>query len=428
MLVYLRRDHLQEFLRELGAPAASLARRVVVCDFDDHDVFHVHLDPAGRIAGRPGHGLLIGTKPPPGRDLEALSSEERLALMRAGLKDGDAGRNPFLAVFAAAGPAAVAFWYDPDGDSFRPCAVRFTPGREELFDRTNGLLETDQLARKTVGLIGVGSGGSVIAVELAKCGVGQFHLVDFDRLELHNVARHSCGVSDVGRYKTRAVRDLLLDKNPHCAVHTHEDDVLDRPETLETVVRASDVVVAGTDNNDSRRAINKACLRHNKVCLFGRLMLRAAGGDVLRVRPGIGPCYECFMETIGSRTQERVADRRQADAVSYADHRVTPEPGLSNDILPVPTLMVKLALQELVRGTVSGLESLDQDLTADLYLWANRREGQYAGWAPMGTRIEGMAVLRWYGVGLQRRPECSHCGRFMGGMTATPEQEAFFGE
>ena len=431
MTVYLRRDHLLAFLRELEASAAAcLLRRVVVCDFDDQDVFHVHLDPsAGRVAGRPGRGLLVAVRLAQGRDLDSLSPEERVALMRTGVKDGDRRKNPFLVVFAATGPdpSVAAFWHDPDGDSFRRCAVRFTPGREELFDRSRGLLETDKLARKTVGIIGLGSGGSVVAVELAKCAAGRFHLVDFDRLELHNVARHSCGVSDVGRYKTRAVRDLLLDKNPHAVVHVHEDNVLDKPQTLETVVLGSDVVIAGTDNNDSRRAINKACLRHSKVCLFGRLMVRASGGDVLRVRPGVGPCYECFMETIGSRTQERIADERQADAVSYANQRVTPEPGLSNDVLPVPTLMVKLALQELVRGAGSQLESLDQDLTADYYLWANRREGQYAGWPPMQTRIDGMSVLRWYGVGLQRRADCSHCGQFMAGTTPTAEQEAFFG-
>jgi hypothetical protein len=37
-----------------------------------------------------------------------------------------------------------------------------------------------------------------------------------------------------------------------------------------------------------------------------------------------------------------------------------------------------------------------------------------------------MSILRRYGVGLQRRPDCSHCGQFMGGLPTTAEEEAFF--
>src|ERR1700680_4603307 len=157
MMVYLRRDHWQEFIRELdGSAAACLLRRVLVCDFDDQDVFHVHLDPsAGRVAGRPGRGLLVGVRLAQDAVPDSLSPEQRLALMRTGHKDGDLGKKSFLVVFAAAGPAVAAFWYDPNGASFRRVAACFTPGREELFDRSRGLLETDKLARKTVGLIGL---------------------------------------------------------------------------------------------------------------------------------------------------------------------------------------------------------------------------------------------------------------------------------
>ena len=43
-------------------------------------------------------------------------------------------------------------------------------------------------------------------------------LIDFDRLELSNVARHVCGVNDLGRYKTFAVRDSILQKNPQMII------------------------------------------------------------------------------------------------------------------------------------------------------------------------------------------------------------------
>lgn len=59
---------------------------------------------------------------------------------------------------------------------------------------------------------GLGSGGASIAVELAKAGVGNFALVDFDRLELHNISRHIAGVNELGRLKTNIVRDAIWER------------------------------------------------------------------------------------------------------------------------------------------------------------------------------------------------------------------------
>jgi molybdopterin-synthase adenylyltransferase len=111
------------------------------------------------------------------------------------------------------------------------------PDRAELFSRSRSLLPADDLDGKAAAAVfGVGSGGSMAALELVKSGVGQFHLVDRDWLEPPNVIRHVCGIRDLGRWKTRAVRDLLLDRNPDCVVHTHETDIETEPPLLATLV------------------------------------------------------------------------------------------------------------------------------------------------------------------------------------------------
>lgn len=72
-----------------------------------------------------------------------------------------------------------------------------------------------------VAVLGLGSGGSFVARELAKAGIGRFLLLDDDRLEVSNVARHECGLSDVGRLKVNAMRDYILDHNPAAEISTH---------------------------------------------------------------------------------------------------------------------------------------------------------------------------------------------------------------
>jgi hypothetical protein len=121
-----------------------------------------------------------------------------------------------------------------------------------------------------------------------------------------------------------------------------------------------------------------------------------------------------------------VSNAAQAREVSYSDRIVTPEPGLSNDIAPIVTMMVKLALNELTAGTNSALRSLADDLTADLYMWANRREEQYAAWPPMQYRLDGLSILRWLGIRIERNLACPACGESRDDLKHLEDDIAFF--
>lgn len=85
----------------------------------------------------------------------------------------------------------------------------------------------------------------------------------------------------------------------------------------------------------------------------------------------------------------------------------------------------RLALLELSRGTDAAMLATDRDLEADLYVWANRRERAYAGFAPMGFRADRPSVLRWYGARAERRDGCSECGE--AGASAGVVFEAYAG-
>ena len=65
---------------------------------------------------------------------------------------------------------------------FTSVTVRIENFRTRLSDRRKGVIETDLLSDKSVLIIGLGTGGTTVALELAKSGVGKFTLVDPDRL------------------------------------------------------------------------------------------------------------------------------------------------------------------------------------------------------------------------------------------------------
>jgi len=310
--------------------------------------------------------------------------------------------------------------------------VIIPPVKEELFSRINGIYETAVLADKKVCIIGLGSGGSPIALELAKQGVQHFLLIDPDRLEIENISRHICGISDLGRYKTKAVRDMIKNKNPYAKIITLEADIAKiTEEEKETVLNDIDLVICCTDNRESKLVINRFCIEHNLVCIYGGAFRRAYGGQVLRVIPRKSMCYQCYISSMPNiASDNEISSNRQIERIAYSDIPDIPiEPGLSTDIAPISTFIVKLAILELLKGCQHTLQSLYDDLEASLYLWFNRREPK-TQWekilSPMEFLIDKMSILRWYGVHTKRNEKCPTCGNYFQGFEIGSLD--FFGE
>ncbi len=78
-----------------------------------------------------------------------------------------------------------------------------TYGRQEL------VLEPKKANDATVNIFGCGTVGSNAAVEIAKLGVPNFKLFDFDKVESHNVPSQRFGKADIGRAKLDALVDQL---------------------------------------------------------------------------------------------------------------------------------------------------------------------------------------------------------------------------
>ena len=407
-LVYVLEEQVRDLLSQTGD-----ARLVdgVAYGFDDWTVFHAYTEkpsftPSGHICP------CVAMR----SDAAELIDEEKLMLQVRSRVDPDGG--PIVVLLVGTGvadsPSCRALVLTEKGVA--GADTRFVPRRSELFSRNTGLLETSALAEKKVVIVGLGSGGSPIALELARAGIGHFTLIDFDRLELGNISRHVCGVNDLGRYKTLAVRDQLLQKNPFAEVSTMEVNVNQALNQVEDAVAASDLLIVASDNDQSRFNLNQMSLNNNKVTLYGRAITRAAGGDVLRVRPWKGPCFNCiFSSGLIDGREEEMSQKRQALAVlpAYVEEdkiNAMIQVGLSSDIAPIANMMTKMALVELSRGVEAGMNSVDEDLASDFYVWANRREEAYANWPRMGFKWTHPSILRWYGARVDRDPNCLVCG------------------
>ena len=101
----------------------------------------------------------------------------------------------------------------------------------------------------SVAVCGLGGLGSNVAIVLARAGVGKLHLIDFDRVDISNLHRQQYGISQLGMYKTEAMRHILSEISPYCEVVT--DTVRLNDENL-SLVADCDIICECFDNVDCK--------------------------------------------------------------------------------------------------------------------------------------------------------------------------------
>lgn len=122
------------------------------------------------------------------------------------------------------------------------------------FSRTEKLIgknAINKLANSKVAIFGIGGVGSYIAEALARCGVGNFILVDNDKVTITNINRQIIATTKtIGQYKVDLMKQRILDINPEAKVETYktfympecEEKIMD--DSVNYVIDAIDTVTA----------------------------------------------------------------------------------------------------------------------------------------------------------------------------------------
>ncbi|NLV08336.1 hypothetical protein GOC74_00010 [Halomicrobium mukohataei] len=271
--------------------------------------------------------------------------------------------------------------YDSENCSEPDAGIEIIHAHRDAQKRIDGLIDIDTLEDSHVTIVGLGTVGSTVAVELAKAGVGSFTLLDFDRLEIHNVTRHICGVDDLGRMKTHAVRDYIRRTNPRATINVESIDITDAPDKVHRIASNSDIVAVCTDSDPSKLIMNRECLRADVPAVYAGVYERAMGGDIIRIRPGETPCYDCIL---GNMSEEMNRDERVAGDPDYTrsgDDQPGPEPGLSTDAGFISLIQAKYILSTLLSDT----QDYQSDFVRDMCFWGN--EDEYIFTRPLQSRF-----------------------------------------
>jgi hypothetical protein len=103
--------------------------------------------------------------------------------------------------------------------------------------------------KERIHIIGCGSVGSTVAELLARFGLTNITLYDFDIVEKHNIVNQMFASEDIGRPKVEAVADIICRINPEAKEH-----IKIAPEGYKNQ-RLSGYVFLCVDNIDLRREI-----------------------------------------------------------------------------------------------------------------------------------------------------------------------------
>ena len=220
---------------------------------------------------------------------------------------------------------------------------------QNIFSRNKGILETSVMSKKRAVILGCGSVGSLVAMELARSGVGHFYLMDADIMEYHNICRHQCGIEDVGDLKVNTVERKILNINPKAEVIKFSGIVQNAPEEqLKKFCAGDDTIFVGcADNREADVYSNRIASYFGASFLSIGFWERAFAGEIFYHIPHRNmPCYACALGDGGG-----MSVRVEANHHVYSNQEnvegVKFEPGISVDINFITCIGIKLIIDIL---------------------------------------------------------------------------------
>lgn len=312
----------------------SFSRKVFITSVDE--LIHVLTD-----AGLPTGNVLVQEEGKYKARMIALLGAEPDSLHILLVEAGD---QPRLSEFTVISP--------------QPAKVRLPAGHEKL-------------ATLRIGIVGMGSIGSKIAISLARSGVRRFLLVDDDYLVPGNMDRHELSWAFVGAHKVEAVQEALTLIAPGVQVDTQmtrlagQESGLTAATTLKDLSNC-DLLIDATANSEVFLLLAAIAKQYRKPLCWGEVFAGGYGGLIARARPGRDPNPLAVRDAIHAHLATLPPAPYQ-NAAGYDVEQEQPLLAHDGDVGFVATALTRLALD-------TALQSDPGDFPCSVYLIGMRRE------------------------------------------------------
>lgn len=129
----------------------------------------------------------------------------------------------------------------------------------------------EKLKKAKVLVIGAGGLGCPILQYIATAGIGTIGIVDFDKIEIHNLHRQILYTQNqVGKSKALTAKETLEEMNPLISIVAFEEKLT--VENAKQLIGQFDIVVDGSDNFTTRYLVNDTCVALGKTLVYGSIL------------------------------------------------------------------------------------------------------------------------------------------------------------
>ena len=142
--------------------------------------------------------------------------------------------------------------------------------------RQRGIIPPERLKLARVTIVGVGAIGRQVALQLAAIGVPWIQIIDFDTVDVVNLAPQGFLESDLGRPKVEAVAEMMHKINTNIAVFEHN-------ERFKRSMEIGTTLFCCVDKIDTRKLIWEAVCKSIQFFVDARM-----SAEVIRILTGSG--------------------------------------------------------------------------------------------------------------------------------------------
>jgi hypothetical protein len=252
------------------------------------------------------------------------------------------------------------------------------------------------LETKTAALLGLGSLGAPLALELARAQLGELRILDNDLVETGTIVRWPIGIPAVGSRKTAVIEATIASHYPRTSCHSfqhrlgaalEENEGPNDFDLIDELLRGTDLVVDATAELAVQQLLADLAREQSLPQLYFWGTEGSYGGAVVRCLPGETGCWFCLQLAIedgsipgpphepGGTTQPRGCGTPTFTGESF-------------NLLPLVAQAARVASATLLGTLPAGQDAFVLSL----------RDGDVPAAAP-----------QWTAYALTKHPRCPHC-------------------
>lgn len=151
-----------------------------------------------------------------------------------------------------------------------------------------------QFENTKIGIVGLGSIGSKVAISLVRSGIKNFLLIDDDYLETGNLVRHELSFTDIGRNKVDAVANAMNLIGSELKIATNTTRIHGQESSVKMAsclkeVTNCDILIDATANPDVFLILASLAKSQKTPLFWAEVLAGGCGGVIARAHPNFDP-------------------------------------------------------------------------------------------------------------------------------------------